>query len=194
MNVQEEAEVVRALRNLGFDVESVYDLVNTRRTYGKAIPLLVELLGRISDSGVKEGIVRALTVKEARGGDTARALIRAFEKEDHKHVLLKWAIGNALSVVADESVFHDVLRLAKDKAHGKAREMLVVALGNMPKDRAIPELIRLLDEQDVVGYAIIALGRLKAYEAKQRIQSFLQDNRGWVRKEAQKALNLIEAP
>ena len=43
----------------------------------------------------------------------------------------KWAIGAALWVVADDGVFEQVVELVQDKRHGKAREMLAVALGNM---------------------------------------------------------------
>jgi len=48
-------------------------------------------------------------------------LIREFldlpaETKSQQHT--KWAVGNALSVVADDSVFEDVLALLNDPRHG----------------------------------------------------------------------------
>jgi hypothetical protein len=54
---------------------------------------------------VREGLVRALSVPAARPG-AAPALIEEFRKaSDHSETGLGWVAGNALSVVADDSVF-----------------------------------------------------------------------------------------
>jgi HEAT repeat protein len=188
----EDAQVAEALRRLGYDVDSVYDLVNMKSRYKDAIPVLVHYLGLVTDHGVKEGIVRALSVKEARG-IAAEPLLSAFKDAGDGDVLLKWAIGNALSIVADESVHGDLVRLVQDRTHGKAREMLTVALGNI---KEVPEvvqvLIDLLDDEQVVGHALIALGKLRAHEAKTKIKELLNHEIAWIRKEAQKALKKID--
>lgn len=57
---------------------------------------------------MREGLVRALTVPAARPA-AAPVLIEAFRREsDHSETRLGWVIGNALSVVADDSVFDEI--------------------------------------------------------------------------------------
>jgi len=49
----------------------------------------------------------------------------------------------------------------------------------------------LLNDSDVLGHAIIALGKLKAEEAKADIEPLLLNPRAWIRREAKKALERI---
>ncbi len=104
----------------------------------------------------------------------------------------KWTIGNALSVVADDSVFEDLVELAKDQRHGRAREMLMLALGRMKNPRAAAVLMELLDDDEVVGHAVIGLGNLRAEKARPLLERFLNHPMPWVRTEAKRALKKIE--
>ncbi len=52
--------------------------------------------------------------------------------------------------------------------------------------------IELLDDDDVAGHAVMALGRLKAPRAREKPEPFLSHPRTWVRAEARKALAKIE--
>jgi len=186
----EDRRVARALRSVGVEVSSVWDLVNEARPYPEAIPILLQWLPKVTDDRIKEGIIRALTVKEARG-IAAKPLIREFEESKDLYGA-KWAAGNALSVVADDSVFGDLTRLARDKRHGKAREMVVVALGNMKNPRAVDVLVELLEDDEAAGHAIIALGKLKAKKARSYIEPFLSHPQQWIRTEAKRALAKID--
>jgi HEAT repeat protein len=49
-----------------------------------------------------------------------------------------------------------------------------------------------LDDEDVAGHAVDALGRLRAPEALSHLDRFLQHPKAWIRKEAKKAINRIE--
>jgi HEAT repeat protein len=53
-------------------------------------------------------------------------------------------------------------------------------------------LIDLLDDDEVVGHAIIALGKLKSKKAYPAIERFATHPKAWIRKEAKKALARIE--
>lgn len=72
----EDRRVVNELQAVGIKVDGVFDLVNSRRSYKEAIPVLVKLMSSIEDARIKEGVVRALAVKEAVGEEVARAMIR----------------------------------------------------------------------------------------------------------------------
>jgi len=188
---KESKAAAAALRRAGVQVKSVFDLVNTSTPYPGAIPVLIGLLSTVKEGWIKQGVVRALTVKEARPV-AAKPLIREFRRETDDRLSPKWAIGNALSVVADDSVFDDVVDLVTDRRHGKAREMLAVTLGSMKNPRAVDVLVGLLQDDEVAGHAITGLRKLKAVQARTAIQPFLKHPKAWVRREARKALNAID--
>ena len=66
--------------------------------------------------------------------------------------------------------------------------MLAAALGNMKSAVAVDVLIELLNDDEVAGHALMALGKLKAFKARLHIERFLDHGKPWVRKEARKAL------
>ncbi len=184
--------LTEALAAAGFDVSSVADLYNRRMTYEKAVPILLDWLPRIKTPAVKESVVRALTVKWARPAAALPLIDEFCRVDDGSGTGLRWTIGNALAEVADDSVFEDVAELAEDRRWGRAREMVVVALGNMREPRAVDVLRRLLSDDEVAGHAVIALGNAHAKEAREDIESLLEHPKTWVRKEASKALAKLD--
>jgi hypothetical protein len=189
--------VIQELKQAGFEIESIDELRRSGHSYKPAIRVLLNWLPRIQNPGVKESIVRALSVPWARPA-AARPLICAFQAvPSTDSSALKWAIGNALEIVADDSVFSETVQLVRDKQHGKAREMLAVALGNMTNPAAVDILIDLLDDEEIAGHALIGLGKLRAQKARPYIEAFLNHPKPWVRKEASKALarlNKVKRP
>lgn len=194
--------LIAQLHRLGFNVESVADLFNRRMNYREAIPLLLEWLPRIDNLDVKESVVRTLSVKWARPV-AARPLIEEFRRAPAEEELgLKWAIANGLEVVADESVFEEIVEFVRDRSHGRAREMLAMALGNMKDPRAVPVLLELLDDEQVVGHTLIGLRRqfrqksvradLPVEAVRGAVERFLDHPKTWVRREAKRVLEWIE--
>lgn len=190
-NQEASKPVLADLSLAGLDVDWIEDLYNKRLDYQRAIPILLHWLPRVENPAVKEAIVRALSVPWARRTEAPVLLVEEFRRAK-SDLGLNWAIGNALSVVADDNVLSDIVGLIRDKTYGKAREMLVVALGNMRSPDVKYILIELLDDKDLAGYAIMALGKLKCKEARPFIERFLNHPKSWVRKEAKKALARID--
>jgi hypothetical protein len=184
--------ILNDLGAMGYRVNTIGELVQGKTEYRSAIPILLRWLPRISDPRVKEDIVRTLSVPWAKPA-AAPVLMEEFRKADNAG--LRWAIANGLAVIADDSVFEDLVRLVQDKGFGKAREMLALALGNMHDPRAVAVLMGLVEDEDVVGHAIMALGKLKAPVARTRLQELTGHPVEWIRKEAKKALaNIAESP
>ena len=180
--------VIHDLQEVGFAVESIDALRQSGAQYKNAIPVLLRWLPAISDLGVKSSIVRALSVPWA-GADVAHGLLAEFRAvHDGPASGLKWTIGNALEIVADDTVFDEIAELVQDKKHGKSREMLAVALGNMKNPAAADLLIALLSDAEIAGHAIMGLRRLRAAKARSNIEPFLNHPDTWVREEARKAL------
>ncbi len=178
------------LSSAGFEVESL-EVLGQSKAYKDAIPILVKWLPEISNLRVKESIVRVLSKKWA-GADAVTALLTEFRATpETANGGLKWAIGNALEVLASDKIFGDIVELVQDKRHGIARQMLVVALGKMKNPRAVDVLICLLDDDDVVGHALTALKKLKAKQARSHIVRLINHPNAWVRKRAKQALDKI---
>ncbi len=178
------------LAALGFEVRSPAELPKLRVRYDRALPALTKWLSLVSHCGVKEEIVRALSVPFAT--QAAPLLIEEFRRAGSNCASLKWAIGNALEVVAGDAVFDDLAAIVQDRSHGKAREMAVAALGNMSDARAADVLVELLDDDEVAGHAIFGLRKLKAATARGPLLRFLDHPKAWVRKEAKKAITAID--
>jgi HEAT repeat protein len=192
INSKASAPVLAELAAAGFNLEWVTDLYSKKLNYKSVIPILLKWLPQIENLDVKEDIVRALSVPWAKS-IAAPLLVTEFRKmENESNTGIKWAIANALSVVADDHVFTEIVEFVMDRRHGKAREMLALSLGNMNDPRAQDVLIGLLDDEDVVGHAIIALGKLKSVKARREIERFTTASKTWVRKEAKKALAKID--
>lgn len=189
---QAEKPLVDALNDVvGISVESIWDLVNTRRSYERAVPVLIAHLNYRYPYRIREGIARALTVKFA--GDRAyKALVHQFKSQpdssDPAQQEFKWALGNAISVVADESHFDEVVELVRDKRHGIARDMMVLRLPTLDSSKSVDVLIEMLDDDQVADNALIALGKLKAEKARARIERLVGHSIPRIREEAGKAL------
>jgi hypothetical protein len=185
-----QEEIINELRKLGFDVDAVSDLFNKAWDYRRAIPVLLDWLPRTLDPGTKEALVRALSVKWARP-QAGPPLIKEFIEAPPECQALKWAIGNALEVVADRSLVDQLVPLCCDNTHGEARQMIVLALGRMKTTTSTECLIRLLDDPEVQLHAIIALGTQRAAEALPKLEELARDSRSWIRAKAKGAIKRI---
>ncbi len=185
------APLIADLAQVDFTLDMVSDLFNKKLNYKVAIPILLRWLPRMDNMAVKADIVRALSVRWAKPA-AAPVLVEEFRRAPPGDSSLKWAIGNALAVVADDSVFNEVVGFVRDRRHGTARQMIVVALGNMTNPSAVDVLIELLADEEIAGHALMALGKLKSKKARPHIEPFLNAPRSWVRKEAKRALSKID--
>jgi hypothetical protein len=184
------AGVINELRVAGFAIETLDELRRSGKKYVAAVPILLKWLPLVTVDDAKDSVVRTLSVPWARPV-AAIPLIEAFREATNDRSL-KWAIGNALSVVADDSVFDEIADLARNKEYGKAREMVAVALGNMKDQRAVEVLIDLLGDEEVVGHAVMGLGKLRAKSARSQIERLVNHPKAWIRKEAKRALAKID--
>jgi hypothetical protein len=152
---REQAKLLADLKDVGVQVESVWDFVNTADKYSTAIPVLLRHLVVPYSKRIKEGIVRALTVDYA-GPEVLRELIKQFqEQSDDSANSLKWVLGNAISQVATPADAETVIGLAIDPAHGEARDMITQRLPRVVRDKTrLREILEhLLGDKQTERYA-----------------------------------------
>lgn len=190
-NASDSTSVAVACREAGVDIASIWDLVNSGRDYSRAIPALLDILPQIKDRKVKEGVVRALAVPEARG--LAAKILLAEMRANLVDEMLVWAIGNTLSVVVtpEDGVFEDLAVLLRDDRLGMGRQMLADALVRTRDPRATGILLEVLPQKEISGHVLHALGELRSPEAIPSVTECLHSKNAFVRREAQKALEKI---
>jgi hypothetical protein len=125
--------------------------------YSRAMPILIKWLPLVESTELKEVIARGMTGESIATGDGARVLLDEFRKAPGDQWSLKWAIGNALSTLADPGLADDLIALLQDRRHGAGRQMLCEALRRTKDPRAPDVLIGLISDADVSGHAIAAL-------------------------------------
>ena len=105
----DEAALIADLSAVGEPLRSVWDLVNRN---GPPIPAAINVLaahlGKPHHYRTLEGIVRALTVPEAKGtaGRTLMSSLECSTSAEEKP--FRWAVLNALAVVGDRSLLESL--------------------------------------------------------------------------------------
>jgi hypothetical protein len=195
---KENEFIVMELRNAGFKVSDLFDLINFKQTKFGYINLLLNLLDseKITDPIIKDGIIRAVTVKKAKGIAEKKlleyynSLITKREKE-----LIGWSIGNWFEHLYSDSYFDQIKKISTNKNNGMSRQMFVMAIGKTKKHNAEAEklLLDLTFDKEVVLHAISSLGKLKSKESIERLTELTTDKNKTIKKEAIKALKKITA-
>lgn len=136
----EEEPILAELRAVGWDVESVWDLVNTSTRYANAISILLKHLLLPYSDRTREGIARSLAVRESGVQDAWPVLVKEYLKApigwgikapaDTREYRLgaKDGLACALAVAVTEETLEELIDLAKDKVQGGSRILLLYPL------------------------------------------------------------------
>ena len=154
----ETATLLSELRDVGIDVESVWDLINTSEDYSVVYPILARHLREQYAERNLEGIARSLTRPDALEAAWGALRDRFIENGGKTPEGFGFALGNALGEIMDESVLPDVLELVTERAYGTNREVMVhylVEYRDRPDVRRVLE--SLADDPDVAEKAKRAL-------------------------------------
>jgi hypothetical protein len=152
-----EAPLVDELQAAGFQVQSAWDLVNTPGSYPKAVPILLSHLPRPYPPAVREGIARALAVREASCG--WEVLTRLYRNEHE--IRVKDGLAVAIAAAANDELLGEVIALARDESQGPSRVLLLGALRRSADPRARAALMDLSTDPDLTKEIQIILRRRK---------------------------------
>jgi hypothetical protein len=163
---QQEKPLLDELSEVGLDVESVWDLVNTSASYGEGVHILVKHLAKPYHRRNKVGIVRALAVKEAKG-IASDAIISEYKRTPQEDDGFRWTFGNTMRVIATEQDLDALVQIVLDESNGDSRQMFVVALAKLKSAKVDNVLERLLSDRST----IIASEAEKALKRRARARS-----------------------
>lgn len=189
----EDRKVVEALNDLtGISITSIFDLVNGRATYTQAIPVLISFVkSGLRDPLIMEGVVRALTIKEAKGSAN-EPLLELFNRTSKTDTSLRWAIGNAFKTILLPQDKGSILQIIKDKENGVSRQEFVSCLAKIKSSEADDLLVTLLDDADVSAHALEALRKKRSSLGIEKAKLLLEHPKTVIRKEAQKYLKSLK--
>lgn len=183
---------------LNINLTSIYDLINDPKKYSKNIIDIIQILDSLLKNNkikylvTKEGIVRSITRKESRGLIEETLLTEYNGLLESEKDYLGWTIGNAMNLLFTEKYLDEILAIVKNKKNGISRQMFVLALGKTKthKKRVIKILLNLTFDEEVKLQSIEALTKLRAIEAKERMEKLTKNaERSIIKK---KAINFLK--
>lgn len=106
--------------------------------------------------------------------------------------LTRWFIADCLYQIRSKHYIDEYLKIISNPLYGQNRQMLILLVGKLKVEDAIPVLIELLEDEEVRLHAIIALGDFRREEFRSYFQRFENvKHSGW-RKYARAALKKLE--
>lgn len=142
-----EAPVVAALAEVGVEVESVWDLVNSRDDhYADAVPVLVAHLQDESyPDRVREGIARSLSFRKA--APAWPEIVELYRSTTDSFDLQQGLAVAMAGTVTDETV-DELVAEAHRQEHGESRLILLLGLKRLRTRKATEALEGLRDDPE----------------------------------------------
>jgi HEAT repeat protein len=103
----------------------------------------------------------------------------------------RWAIADTLYGFASKKYWQEYLDIISQSEYGIDRQMLILLVGKLKIEEAIPALITLLDDECVTLHALCALSRYKKPELRGCFERFVNSPNTTWRKQAMKALQQL---
>lgn len=188
MNDSDKKKLIREVSAMGYQIETIDDLMYINKKHRDLVPVLLKFIDSISDESSKRFIVRCLGVKGFF--EASATLIREFYQATDSSY--KWTIGNSLGLISDKDVLPDMLKIVQEKEHGTARQMIVYNLGKFDGPETRQVLIGLLNDKDVAGHAIHAISKLHDKSLIKFIEPFQTYEVTWIRNTAKRAVKRLE--
>jgi hypothetical protein len=193
MQFMEDMErMIADLKQLGFDTETPDRMFSNLDECKQALPVFLKWIELMESTDTTEMLVRYVTVPWAKKVAVQPLIARLKKERNTKNESLKWAIGNALNLTADKSNREELLKIVQDIVYGGARQMIILRLGTMKVRDSEDVLIPLLEQEDVRGHTIAALGYIGSLKAKPYIEKYLNDPNKWFQKQARNAIMRID--
>lgn len=105
--------------------------------------------------------------------------------------LTRWFISDCLYRIHSRDYINEYLDIASNSMFGRNRQMIVLLLGKIKEESAIPILIDLLEDEETRLHAIIALGEYKREDFRCYFERFQDSRHPGLRKYARAALKKL---
>lgn len=176
------------LRDMGFEFETLYHAIILTKTHGTLIaPLALKYYQQATLESEKRYLLSWLPKQSA--SIAIPVLLQDFYS-DGKNID-RWAIADTLYGFASKEYKADYLNIIANAKYGDDRQMLVMLVGKLRIEEAIPILVSLLDDECVTLQALCALGRYKKPELREYFERYVHSTNTTLRNQAVKALQQL---
>ena len=187
MTEENKLRIKNDLKQRGYIINSVNELLKLSHKEREFVPYLLELLDDLSDETDKEFVVRCLGVK----GFTEVIPKLLAEFKSAKNNYYRWAIANSINIIHSTTIEKELIELSSNKKYGTGRQMLVLSLGEYKSDLSLNCLVSLLKDEEVRGHDLQALGKCGNPEVLSDIEMYCNSENNWIKKTAIKAAKKI---
>lgn len=180
----------RELHQLGFQFEVLNQAEALLPKHKKTVlPLVMKYYTLAKNPAEKNELLRWL---HHRGFEEAVPMLLADYYSDRTPDTTRWFISDTLFEIRSRKYVQDYLRIVSDPTFGRNRQMLVLLLGKLKEESAIPVLIDLLEDEEVRLHAISALGQFKREEFRGYFERFQNASHAGWRKYARESLKKLD--
>ena len=177
------------LKELGFEFEISSQVKGFLPKHKKTIvPIAIRYYQLAKEKRKSNEQNYFLGLLHVRGNDEVIPMLLADYYSAETENLTRWFISDCIYTIRSKKFIKEYLEIVTNTSFGTNRKMIILLLGSLKEETAIPTLINLLEDEDVRLQAIVALGNFKREEFRCHFERF-QDSKhyGW-RKYSRKAL------
>jgi len=171
------------LRDLGFDFEVPSQTKAFMPKHkGIILPIAVKYYGNARDAGKTNEQDFFLDFFHYKGLEQVVPMLLADYRLPETTRLTRWWISDDLYQIRSRRFVDDYLEIIAQSEYGDARQLIILLLGKLKEERAVPVLIGLLEDEGVRLHAICALGDYKREEFRPYFERFKDSKHpGWRR-------------
>ena len=183
----------KELRDLGFKFDTSSQTFAFIPKHKKEIlPIALKYYQRsknLSKSNEQNHFMRFFNIKGL--DEVVPMLLEDFYSEKTED-LTRWFISNSLFEIQSKRYIKEYLDIVSSKRFGINRQMIVLLLGKLKEESAVPVLIGLLDDEDVQLQAICELSKFEREDFRGYFNKFQNSLHPGIRKYAKMAINKLD--
>lgn len=184
----------KELRNLGFEFETSNQTLGFIPKHKKAIlPIAIkyyQLAKKLEKPNEQNHFMRFFGIK---GLDCVVPMLLEDYYSEKTEDLTRWFISDCIYQIRSRNFVKEYLEIVSNRMFIRNRQMIILLLGKLREESAIPTLINLLDDEEVCLQAICALSEFKREEFRCYFERFQNSTHSGWRKYAKMAINKLDS-
>lgn len=182
----------KELSDLGFDVTSGNHLIRFMPKHkNEILPVAITYYQLAKEQRRFNEQNYFMSFLGFKGFDEAVPLLLSDYDSENTPDLTRWFISDCLYRIRARQFTSEYVAIASNPIFGRNRQMIILLLGKLREECALPTLISLLDDESVRMHAICALGCFKKPELRCYFERYLNDKNPGCRKYAKTALKKL---
>ena len=182
----------QGLRNMGFEFEASNQTIGFMPKHKDSIlPLAIKYYQQAKEQHKHNEQNHFLKFFSFKGFEEVIPMMLADFYSTSTENLTRWFIADCLYQIRSRKYIPDYLKIISNPEYGINRQMVILLVGKLKVEEAVPILIDLLEDKEVRLHAISALGDYKREEFRPYFKRFENDKHSGWRKYARAALKKL---